>query len=226
MDAVVVKAENPTRKNLGKDRVRVQRKTLEAVLEQCQMALQQLTSDCDDDLAGTEVSGDSSSATCCDTEAAEFSDLLKSRIECDDFLEKLENAQTLLPHTMAEEISSWDVISENDLWEGGNVEVDREEYVLVRQEDILEGIASFMAGYLLSLKQAKDITPNQLQEALSKTFSVKKKGKLRKAWEGSKVVYNVASWGATAIGIYQNPAILRAASAAFWTSCQVISKLF
>lgn len=55
----------------------------------------------------------------------------------------------------AEEISSWDMISENDLWEGGNVEVDREEYVLVRQEDILEGIASFMAGYLLSLKQAK-----------------------------------------------------------------------
>lgn len=73
MDAVVVKAENPTRKNSGKDRVRVQRKTLEAVLEQCQMALQQLTSDCDDDLAGTEVSGDSSSATCCDTEAAEVS---------------------------------------------------------------------------------------------------------------------------------------------------------
>lgn len=37
--------------------------------------------------------------------------------------------------------------------------------------------------------------------ALSKTFSVKKKkGKLRKAWDGSKVIYNVASWGATAIG--------------------------
>lgn len=28
----------------------------------------------------------------------------------------------------------------------------------------------------------------------------KKKGKLRKAWDGSKVIYNVASWGATAIG--------------------------
>ena len=37
--------------------------------------------------------------------------------------------------------------------------------------------------------------------ALSKTFSMKKqKGKLRKAWDGSKVIYNVASWGATAIG--------------------------
>jgi hypothetical protein len=47
----------------------------------------------------------------------------------------------------------------------------------------------------------QDLTPNQLQDALSKTFSVKKKkGKLLKAWDGSKVIYNVASWGATAIG--------------------------
>ena len=37
--------------------------------------------------------------------------------------------------------------------------------------------------------------------ALSTMFSVKKrKGRLRKAWEGSKVIYNVASWSATAIG--------------------------
>ncbi|KAL2520743.1 hypothetical protein Fot_24666 [Forsythia ovata] len=226
MDAVEVTGSNPTPKNSDKGRVRVQRKTLEAVLEQCQMALQQLTSGCDDDLVGPNDSAESSSAPCCDTEAAEFSDLLKSRIECDDFLEKLENAQASLPHTMAEEASSWEVVSESDLWEGGNVEIDREDYVLVSQEDIVEGIACFMAAYLLSLKQTKDITPNQLQEALSKTFSIKKKGKLRKALDGSKVVYNLASWGATAIGIYQNPAILRAASAAFWTSCHVISKLF
>ncbi|KAL2498099.1 hypothetical protein Adt_23649 [Abeliophyllum distichum] len=226
MDAVEVTGENATPKTSEKGRVRVQRKTLEAVLEQCQMALQQLTSGCDDDLVGPDDSSESSSAPCCDPEAAEFSDLLKSRIECDDFLEKLENAQALLPHTIAEEASSWEVVSESDLWEDGNVDIDREDYVLVRQEDIVEGIACFMAAYLLSLKQTKDITPNQLQEALSKTFSIKKKGKLRKALDGSKVVYNLASWGATAIGIYQNPAILRAASAAFWTSCHVISKLF
>ncbi|KAL8037755.1 hypothetical protein ABFX02_11G058600 [Erythranthe guttata] len=119
------------------------------------------------------------------------------------------------------------MISENDLWEGGNVEADPDDYVLVGEEDIMDGIASFMAAYLLSLKQTKDLTPNQLQAALSKTFSMKKKkGKLQKAWDGSKVIYNVASWGATAIGIYQNPALFRAASTAFWTSCHVISKLF
>lgn len=47
------------------------------------------------------------------------------------------------------------MVSENDLWEGGNVELDPDDYVLVGQEDIMDGIASFMAAYLLSLKQTK-----------------------------------------------------------------------
>ncbi|XP_065634126.1 uncharacterized protein LOC136069479 isoform X2 [Quercus suber] len=152
-------------------------------------------------------------------------DLLKSKVQCADFLEKLESAQATVPQNMTEG-NSWDMVGEKDLWECESDELEQEDYVLVRQEDIVEGIACFMAAYLLSLKQTKDLTPNQLQDALSKTFSVKKKkGKLRKAWDGSKVIYNVASWGATALGIYQNPVILRAATKAFWTSCHVISKL-
>ncbi|GER26126.1 hypothetical protein STAS_01756 [Striga asiatica] len=220
------------------NRVRVKRKTLEEVLQQCQFALQQLASGCDEDVDdGENADGElnvpqetgeaSSNPANSDTDTTEFYDLLKSRVECADFLQKLENAQASFPENIAEEGSSWDMVSKNDLWEGGNVELDPEDYVLVGQEDIMDGIASFMAAYLLSLKQTKDLTPNQLQAALCKTFSVKKrKGKLRKAWDGSKVVYNVASWGATAIGIYQNPALFRAASTAFWTSCHVISKLF
>ncbi|KAA8528346.1 hypothetical protein F0562_035701 [Nyssa sinensis] len=216
------------------DRVRVKRKTLEAVLQQCQRALELINNtgcvdDADDvsDADDEGQTGEGSSAPCYDRETDDLCELLKSRVECPDFLEKLESAQVSIPQNIAEEGSSWDMVSENDLWEGGNIESDQEDYVLVRQEDIVEGVACFMAAYLLSLKQTKDLTPNQLQEALSKTFSVKKKkGKLRKAWDGSKVIYNVASWGATAIGIYQNPALLRTASAAFWTSYRVISNLF
>lgn len=47
------------------------------------------------------------------------------------------------------------MINDNDLWEGGISDLDQENYVLVRQEDIVEGIACFMAAYLLSLKQTK-----------------------------------------------------------------------
>lgn len=57
---------------------------------------------------------------------------------------------------MAAEVGgSWDIVCENDLWDGEDIELDQESYVLVKQEDILEGIASFTAAYLLSLKQTK-----------------------------------------------------------------------
>lgn len=232
-----MEVERLERVNSEQDRMRLKRKTLEAVLGQCQRALELLSDTghpaadeddegTDDDDDGDAQSSQGTSAACQDREADELCSLLKSRLECPDFLEKLETAQVSLPQNMADG-SSWDMVSENDLWEGGNDGVEDEDYVLVRQEDIVDGIACFMAAYLLSIKQTKDLTPNQLQDALNKTFSLKKKkGKLRKAWDGSKVIYNVASWGATAIGIYQNPVIFKAASAAFCTSCHVMSKLF
>ncbi|KAK7301121.1 hypothetical protein RJT34_11982 [Clitoria ternatea] len=204
--------------------VRVKRKTLEAVLEQCQRALELLNAS--DEVLNSDSRDDPLPSPPPDPETDQLCDLLKSRLECPDFLEKLECAQASASLNFAEEGNSWDFVSENDLWEGEDAGLDQEDYVLVREEDIVEGIACFMAAYLLSLKQTKDLTPNQLQDALSKTFSVKKKkGKLQKAWDGSKVIYNVASWSATAIGIYQNPVIVRVATKAFWTSCQVISKL-
>ncbi|XP_071716569.1 uncharacterized protein [Rutidosis leptorrhynchoides] len=223
------------RVNSERDQFRVRRKTLEAVLDQCQRALELLTTtgcmeedneSCDDgyDSAGPSTGRRGSPSQ--DGEAYLLCSLLRSRVEGPDFLEKLESAQVSVPHNLAEENSSWDMVNENEVWEGGDI-VSDEDYVLVRQDDIVDGIACFMAAYLISLKETKDLSPKQLQDALSKTFSLKKrKGKLRKAWDGSKVIYNVASWGATAIGIYQNPAILGVASAAFWTSCNVISKLF
>ncbi|PIA56305.1 hypothetical protein AQUCO_00700557v1 [Aquilegia coerulea] len=227
---------------IERDQLRVKRKTLQAVLEQCQRALELLqTTDYEENLNGDvdlheeEVDEEGSSSHCDndddDAETTQLCNLLKSRVDSPDFLEKLGSIHLSVPQLNVEEGSSWDVISENDLWEdgyiGGDMESDQESYVLVRQEDIVEGIACFTAAYLLSLKQTKELTPTQLQEALSKTFSLKKKrGKLQKAWNGSKFIYNVASWGATAIGIYQNPALFRVASVAFWTSCNVISKLF
>lgn len=221
------------RENSETDRVLVKRKTLQTVLQQCQRALELLESnsvvDDDDGDEDNDDGGDGAASDGDDRrggEADKFCELIKSRVECPDFLEKLACAKVSVSQNLAEEGNSWDVVSENDLWEGENTGLNEDEYVLVRQEDILEGIACFMTAYLESIKQTKDLSPNQLQEALRKTFSVKKKkGKLRKAWDGSKVIYNVASWGATAIGLYQNPVIIRAASKAFWTSCHVISKL-
>ncbi|XP_013737979.2 uncharacterized protein LOC106440790 [Brassica napus] len=223
------------------DSIRVKRKTLQNLLEDCQRALELLnlteTGPAGD---GVEAGGSqednnsdspereeefssSSSSDQGDPETDKLYDLIKSRVEGHDFREKIELAQVSLLQDLPDGSSTWDVVSEDDVWGEGETEDD---YVLVREEDIADGIACFMATYLSSLKQTKDISPDQLQKALSTMFSVKKrKGKLRKAWEGSKVIYNVASWSATAIGIYQNPMILSIASKAFWVSCKAISKL-
>ncbi|KAG2263263.1 hypothetical protein Bca52824_070342 [Brassica carinata] len=218
------------------DSIRVKRKTLQNLLEDCQRALELLnlaetgpggdgiepsgSSQEDDNNSDSPEKEESDQG---DPEADKFYDLIKSRVEGHDFREKIELAQVSLLQDLPEDGSSWDVVSEDDVWGEGQTEDD---YVVVREEDIADGIACFMATYLSSLKQTKDISPDQLQKALSTMFSVKKrKGKLRKAWEGSKVIYNVASWSATAIGIYQNPMILSIASKAFWVSCKAISKL-
>ncbi|XP_051126808.1 uncharacterized protein LOC127248488 isoform X2 [Andrographis paniculata] len=220
-------------KHVQNEKVCVNRKSLEALLQQCQLALQQLASGCENAENGLVVEHDTpqgftdtSAVTGCDSDTTKLYSLLKSRFQCDDFLENFKNVGALLPQDMAEEASSWEVLNKNDLWGARDVEAEMEDYVLVQQEDIAEGIASFMAAYLLSLERTKDMSPDQLQQALNKTFSLKKKkSKLRKAWDGSMVIYNVASWGATAVGVYQNPALLSAASTVLTTSLRTISNL-
>ncbi|KAF3494536.1 hypothetical protein DY000_02054247, partial [Brassica cretica] len=205
--------------------IRVELKTLQNLLDDCQRALQLLNlSDVDDsDRVGQwsdspDREEELSSSESRDPETDKLYDLIKSRVECHDFRDRLESAQASLL------LQDLPAVSEDDiLWGDKSMEDD---YVVVREEDVADGIACFMVTYLSSLEQTKDISPDQLQKALSTMFSVKKrKGKLRKAWEGSKVIYNVASWSATAIGIYQNPMILSIASKAFWVSCKAISKL-
>ncbi|MBA0866053.1 hypothetical protein Goshw_017524 [Gossypium schwendimanii] len=146
-----------------KDQVRVTRKTLQAVLEQCQRAIESISNseggiddDDEDDKDDMDHQGEASGVGLQrDQEVDELCDLLKSRVQCSDFLEKLECARVPVSENVSEEGSSWDMVNDNDLWEDKDVDLDQEDYVLVRQEDIVEGIACFMAAYLLSLKQTK-----------------------------------------------------------------------
>ncbi|KAL0908625.1 hypothetical protein M5K25_023129 [Dendrobium thyrsiflorum] len=193
------------------EEIRIRRRTLEAVLEQCHRALELLQkSEVAGDLAEEDVEGEdegncSDYTSAVDAEADELCNLVKSRVESPAFLEKLGSVHMSVCPDVCDDNASWDVVSPKDLWDDKQIVVDNESdedsYVLVRQEEIVDGIACFMAAYLLSLKDSKELTPNQLQEALCKTFSgKKKKTRLQKAWDGSKVIYNVASWSATAIG--------------------------
>ncbi|XP_039144289.1 uncharacterized protein LOC120281661 [Dioscorea cayenensis subsp. rotundata] len=247
MEVVDASTARPVRRRMPEE-VRLGKKALHQMIEQCQRTLELLrvadrdlgaglTDDDDDDdddgeqmMEKEEKDGKGVGSSESDFETEELYDLIKSKVESPDFLEKLGSIHASVLENSYDDNASWDMVSTADLWEdtylNSENELDQDSFVLVRQEDVVEGIAGFMAAYLLSLKQTKELSPNKLQEALSKTFSVKKrKSRLLKAWDGSKVIYNVASWGATAVGIYQNPAIVKAATAAVWSSFGVISKL-
>ncbi|KAH9314601.1 hypothetical protein KI387_023228, partial [Taxus chinensis] len=136
-------------------------------------------------------------------------DLMNGILKSPDFLHKVRS----ICHSNSEDISersvdesnSWNLISEADLLriEPNHLKncINQESYVAVTQKDVEEGIASYTASYLSTLKEMKEMTPEQLRKVLENTFSVpKNKGKLRKLWNGSKTIYNIVSWGATAAG--------------------------
>lgn len=210
------------------DQTLAQRQALEAAIEQCQKALKLLKRN------GSQGDSDGQFSLCHDSEIDELDHLLKIKVMSPVFVNKLRSIFLSNILEIAErpvdEFSSWDLVTEADLLRGKLNQscscINQESYVVVNQEDIVEGIACYMARYLLTLNNMKEMTPEQLQEALKKTFSVtKNKGKLRKIWDGSKTIYNMASWGATAVGIYCNPTTTRAASKALSTSRGMIAKL-
>lgn len=124
----------------------------------------------------------------------------------------------------------WLWLSENDTGNRDIKEVQdglgSDGYVMVNQEDIVDSIASYIARYISSIPQAKNLTPKELQLAMTQAFTkVEKKGRLRSLYSTGKFLYTAGSWGATALSIYKHPMVIRAASMAVWTSCCLILKL-
>ncbi|CAL9090824.1 unnamed protein product [Musa textilis] len=212
----------PRRTLVEEEQVRIWRRVLEAVLENCRTALELLeNADVDPDSAAAGEPSDEGVAKDAPLPTARgeegsppmpmrfgwgllsdplisscgFCSLIGIRVELSYSLEKLVSMQTSVHQNIHDDNASWDMVTARDLWEDrlvdGENDSEQDDFVLVRQEDIVDGIACFMADYLLSLQQMKftlqEFTPNQLQDALCKTFSVKKRSQLRKAWDGSKV---------------------------------------
>ncbi|KAL0921205.1 hypothetical protein M5K25_008257 [Dendrobium thyrsiflorum] len=157
------------------EQVRVKRETIQAVLDQCQRALKlleepELIVDAATDVnvctEGKEKPPLSSSTADSDSDADVLCDMVKCRVESQSFLEKLGSMYVSVSQSDSDDTKVWEMVSTEDLWEhkqfGAESKEDLDGFVLVNQEDIVEGITSFMAAYILSLKEAKELTPNQL----------------------------------------------------------------
>ncbi|MCO5581127.1 hypothetical protein L7F22_035003 [Adiantum nelumboides] len=101
--------------------------------------------------------------------------MLEAKIASPDLLETLESiyvAPTKVSQESQDDQSSWDFINEKD-WTSSELDdssnsLKLESYVVVNQEGIVDGMAGFMAKYVSSLPQLKDLSPKR-QQRKSKT---------------------------------------------------------
>ncbi|KAK7301348.1 hypothetical protein RJT34_12211 [Clitoria ternatea] len=120
----------------------------------------------------------------------------------------------LLVNVDSQEPSWWVwVIEEKDT----NVEelsgIDDENYLVISEEHVVDGVANFMARCVLSNPKALNFSPEELQKAISKALNgTSKLEKILDIWSAGKLFYTLATWGLALAGIYQTRALLRVAA--------------
>uniref|UniRef100_A0A0D9ZC37 Uncharacterized protein n=1 Tax=Oryza glumipatula TaxID=40148 RepID=A0A0D9ZC37_9ORYZ len=112
---------------------------------------------------------------------------------------------------------------------GANMEeisgIDNENYVLVNDDDIIDGMTSFIARCILEDPKSKSISPVELQKAVAMALStLNDKWKWMSIWEAGKVLYILATWGITIVGLYRSRHVLKIAAKGAVVSAKFVMK--
>lgn len=101
--------------------------------------------------------------------------------------------------------------------------IDNENYVIVSEEHVVDGVANFMAKCIVSNPKAKDLTPQQLQKAIADSLKgMSKVDKMLHIWHAGTMFYTLSSWGLALAGLYQSRKILRYAVLGVHKSSKVV----
>ncbi|KAL6522192.1 hypothetical protein OROMI_032069 [Orobanche minor] len=130
----------------------------------------------------------------------------------------LEKAEVLI-NVDNEEPSWWvwvsDEMVQNNIEE--NSGIDNENYVVVSEEHVVDGVATFMARCILANPKSLNLSPTELQKGktctLMKTLGgMNKVEKMLNIWQAGKMFYTLATWGLALASLYQGRAILKLAA--------------
>lgn len=112
---------------------------------------------------------------------------------------------------------------------GSNLEeisgIDDENYVIVNEDDIVDGIAAFVARCILEDPKSKSLSPMQLQKAVAKALdSMKARWRWSTFWEAGQIIYILATWGITLAGLYKSRHVLKVAAKGAAVSARFVMK--
>ncbi|KAF7816868.1 uncharacterized protein G2W53_030837 [Senna tora] len=116
----------------------------------------------------------------------------------------------------SEERPSWWVWVTDEMYPS-NVEewsgIDDENYVVIGEEHVVDGVANFMAKCILSNPKAQNLSPDELQKTLSKALGgVSKLERAVDIWHAGTMFYSLATWGLALAGLYRSRAMLKYAA--------------
>uniref|UniRef100_A0A1D1YKX7 Dihydrodipicolinate synthase n=1 Tax=Anthurium amnicola TaxID=1678845 RepID=A0A1D1YKX7_9ARAE len=106
-------------------------------------------------------------------------------------------------------------------------EIDNENYVIITEENVVDGIANFMARCILANPKSRGLTPEELQKTVANALgSMNDWCKLTKVWHAGKLLYCLSTWGIALAGLYRHRAIVKAAARGVGASGKLILKAF
>ncbi|KAF8377038.1 hypothetical protein HHK36_030410 [Tetracentron sinense] len=125
----------------------------------------------------------------------------------------------------ADEPSWWvwvtDEMVPSNIEEGSGI--DKESYVIVNEEHVVDGVANFIARCILSNPKAQRLTPEQLQKTVMKALSgMNKVEKMMNVWHAWNMFYALSTWGLALTGLYTHRSIVKAAAKGIKASSKVV----
>ncbi|ERM97388.1 uncharacterized protein LOC18425356 isoform X2 [Amborella trichopoda] len=103
--------------------------------------------------------------------------------------------------------------------------IDNESYVIVSEDDIVDGIANFMAQCIILNPRSQRMTPEELQKTVAGAFGwMNSAEKMLKIWHAGKIMYTLSTWGLAMAGLYRHRAVLKIAAQGIHASSKVILK--
>ncbi|XP_059631840.1 uncharacterized protein LOC132274548 [Cornus florida] len=103
--------------------------------------------------------------------------------------------------------------------------IDNESYVIVTEEQVVDGVANFMARCILSNPKAQSLKPEELQNVLTNALGgMNKLDKMLHVWHAGMMFYTLSTWGLALVGLYKSRAVLRLAAKGIHTTGKVVMR--
>lgn len=103
--------------------------------------------------------------------------------------------------------------------------IDDENYIIVSEEHVVDGVANFMARCILSNPKAQTLTPEELQKTLGKALGgMNKVDKMLHIWHAGKMFYALSTWGLALTGLYRSRGVLKLAAKGLHSTSKLVLK--